>query len=246
MLSFQSSARLAAAVVACGVAASTYADAPPMTLNVTAGGVGKQVSLNPNFVSGTGVGFYSGSVTGTASAWQVDYSFSAASAAQTASQSGSLLVKNLSSSELTFGIVLSLPIDAAPQQTGLFNGSLSGSLTTTAQGGYLNSVSTLPIWMATVEGGSVASLFPAPVSISRSTGGSSSFGSQSFGGSQPSLPHALFGNSMAIVLNFRLSAGSTATFSSALGGLGVPVPAPGALALLAISGLVGVGRRRRR
>jgi hypothetical protein len=48
----------------------------------------------------------------------------------------------------------------------------------------------------------------------------------------------------AITLNFILSGGDTASFSTALGGVGVPVPAPGALALLASAGLVA--RRRRR
>lgn len=244
MLSFNSSSRLAAAVCACAIVASAHADAPPMTLVVNAGSVGKQVNLNPNTVTTGGIGYYFGSVSGTDGSWQVDYSFSAASSAHTAAQSGSLIIRNLSSSELTFGVVLSLPIAAAPAQTGLYNGSLSGSLTTQSGGGYISSVESMSLWMASSEGLPVASLFPAPVSISRSSAGSTSFGSQSFGGTSPSVPAALFGNNVAIALNFRLSAGSTATFSSALGGIGVPVPAPGALALLALSGFVGTRRRR--
>jgi xanthosine utilization system XapX-like protein len=46
-------------------------------------------------------------------------------------------------------------------------------------------------------------------------------------------------------MNFVLSANATVSFSSALGGASVPVPAPGAIALIGAAGLL-VQRRRRR
>jgi hypothetical protein len=249
MLSLCSSPRLTAAVVAVAtcagaVCAPSLADAPPMTLTVNSGMFGKQVQLNPNSVSGAGVGTYFGTVTGGGGLWSLNYNFSAASAVQSATQAGTMAITNLSDSELTFNVTLSLPTAAAAEFTGLFNGSLSGALLANAGGGYLRSVESTPMWLATTDGVQIAPLFSNPVNIVRSTQGSTLMGTQTFGGSQPSLPAPDFGSHVAVTLNFILSAGDTASFSSSLGGVGVPVPAPGALALLASAGLVA--RRRRR
>lgn len=248
MLSLCSSPRLTAAVVAVAtcagaVCAPALADAPPMTLTVNSGLFGKQVQLTPNSVSGAGVGTYVGTVTGGGGLWSLNYNFSAASAVQSATQAGTMAITNLSTSELTFNVTLSLPTAAAAEMTGLFNGSLSGALLTSG-GGYLRSVESTPMWLATTDGVQIAPLFTNPVNIVRNTSGSTLMGTQSFGGSQPSLPATDFGSHVAVTLNFILSAGDTASFSSALGGVGVPVPAPGALAILASAGLVA--RRRRR
>lgn len=251
MLSLCSSPRLSAAVVAvascvgavCLVSAPALADAPPMTLTVNSGLFGKQVQLNPNSVSGAGVGTYAGTVTGGGGLWSLNYNFSAASAVQSATQAGTMAITNQSGGELTFNVTLSLPTAAAAELTGLFNGSLSGALLTSG-GGYLRSVESTPMWVATTDGMQIAPLFTNPVNIVRSSSGASLMGTQSFGGSQPSLPAGDFGSHVAVTLNFILSAGDTASFSSSLGGVGVPVPAPGAIALLASAGLVS--RRRRR
>lgn len=244
MLSLCSSPRLAAAVVAVAACAPAFADAPPMTLTVNAGMVAKQHLLNPNSVSASGVGSYIGSVTGDSGLWRVNYNFSAASAVQSATQAGTLAITNLTNGELAFAVTLSLPTAAAAEFEGLYNGSLSGALITSG-GGYLRSVEGLPLWVSSSDGTQIAPLFTNAVNLTRSSSGSTLLGTQSFGGSSPSLPAPEFGSHVAIRLSFILSAGDTASFSSSLGGIGVPVPAPGALALLASAGLLAPRRRRR-
>jgi hypothetical protein len=215
-----------------------------MTLTVNAGMVAKQHVINPNSVSGSGVGSYIGSVNGDSGLWRVNYNFSAASAVQSATQAGTLAITNLSNGELAFAVTLSLPTAAAAEFEGLYNGSLSGALISSGAG-YLRSVESLPMWVSTTDGTQIAPLFTSPVNITRASTGSTLMGTQSFGGSSPSLPAPDFGSHVAITLNFILSANDTASFSSSLGGIGVPVPAPGAFALAAAAGLIAPRRRRR-
>jgi hypothetical protein len=48
---------------------------------------------------------------------------------------------------------------------------------------------------------------------------------------------------MSLIFRFNLSAGDTASFTTGLNGVGFAIPAPGAIALLALAGFVA--RRRR-
>ncbi|MEY3142568.1 MAG: hypothetical protein RLY21_1061 [Planctomycetota bacterium] len=237
-------ARLAAFVGAIACAASAYADAPPLQLLVNTGSFGKSFSLNPNSVSTGGVGSYVGSVDGGANTWNFNYNFSAASGVDAAAQSGTFSITNLSGAERTYNIRLTLPTASAGTLTGLFNGSLSGTLITSGSG-YMRSVTATPMWTALTDTVTVGQLFTSPVNIVRSGSGASAMGSQNFGGSAPSAPSPVFGSTIAINMSFILSANATASFSSALGGVSVPIPAPGALALLGGAGLL-VPRRRRR
>lgn len=236
--------RLAAAVVAVACSASALADAPPLQLQVNTGAFGKSFSLNPNSVSAGGVGSYVGSVDGGANTWNFNYNFSAASGADAAAQSGTFSITNLSGVERTYNIRLTLPTASAGNLTGLFNGSLSGTLITSGSG-YMRSVTATPVWAALTDSFTVGQLFASPVNIVRTGSGATAMGSQSFGGSSPSAPGPVFGSTIAINLNFILSANATASFSSSVGGVSVPIPAPGAFALLGAAGLL-VPRRRRR
>ena len=99
MLSFGSSLRIAAAAATCALVAPAHADAPPMTLTVSASGAsgsfGKNIQVAPTSTSPGGVGTYIGSATGTngsSSIWNCNYNFSAASGMDYATQSGSLSV----------------------------------------------------------------------------------------------------------------------------------------------------------
>ncbi len=268
MLSNGSRLRVSAAVAACastvgtaslvlatlGSAATASADAPPMTLTVSAtgtgGSFGKNIQIDPTSTSPAGVGTYSGSVSGsngTSSIWNCNYNFTGSSGADFANQSGSFSLTNSSNSALSFALTLSIPTAAMGPMTGRYNGSLSAALVTSAATGGVGSMSPVsgaPLWVATTAGQQINSLFNTWSGVSRSTPGVSFIGSQSFGGSQPSFPTGSFGSSLAMTFNFVLSAGATASFSTALSGVGVPVPAPGALAVLAVAGL-GARRRRR-
>jgi len=237
-------ARFVASLGALACAATAYADAPPLQLLVNTGGFGKSFSLNPNSVSSGGVGSYMGSVDGGAGTWNFNYNFSAASGAEAAAQSGSFSISNLSGAERTYNIRLTLPTASSGTLTGLFNGSLSGTLITSGAG-YMRSVTATAVWSALTDSITVGQLFASPMNITRTGSGATSMGSQGFGGSSPSTPAPLFGSTIAIEMNFVLSANATASFSSALGGASVPIPAPGAFALIGGAGLL-VQRRRRR
>lgn len=215
-----------------------------MQLLVNSGSFGKTFILNPGSVSGGGVGTYAGSVNGGTNTWNLNYNFSASSGADAATQSGTFSISNLSGAEKTYNIRLMLPTASSATLTGLFNGSLAGTLITSGAG-YFRSVTATPIWVGTTDADSVGSLFPAPVNIVRTSSGATSMGTQTFGGSAPSAPAPVFGSNIAINLNFILSANATVSFSSALGGVSVPIPAPGAIALMGAASL-GLRRRRRR
>lgn len=246
MLSTARRTRFAAAVAAAAVSSVGFAAAPPMQLTVNTGAFGKSVPLSPNSVSAGGVGTYSGVVLGTGGTWRLNYNLTGFSGASSATQAGTLSITNLSGAEATYSIRLVLPTGAAPGEwTGLFNGSLAGTLITQGAGYFRSIVGAPSLWSASTEATNVAQLFSAPLNVVRNSTGATSIGSQSFGGSQPSLPSPEFGTDIAINLDFVLSANATISFSSSLGGVGVPVPAPGALALLGAAGLATTRRRRR-
>lgn len=215
-----------------------------MQLLVDSGSFGKTFVLNPTSVSAGGVGTYAGSVTGGTSTWNLNYNLSAASGADAATQSGTFSISNLSGAEKTYFIRLTLPTAAAGTLTGLFNGSLAATLITSGAG-YFRSVTSAPVWVGSTDAVTVGSLFTSPVNVVRNSSGATSIGTQSFGGGAPSAPAPVFGSNIAINLSFILSANATVSFSSALGGVSVPIPAPGALALLGVASL-GLQRRRRR
>ena len=247
MLSFGNRLRLAASVAICGLVAPIYADAPAMTIIVTAGSLAKSNTVPATSTSAGGVGTYIGSFAASSLAWNCNYNFTAASGADYASQSGSVSMTNNSEADLAFAMTLSIPTAALQQMTGLFHGSVSAALVTSGATGGIGSMGPnglAPMWVATTGSSAVSSLFNSWSTVTRSSPGVSFIGSQSFGGAQPSLPTASFGESIAITFNFVLSAGATASFSTALAGVGIPVPAPSALAVLAVAG-IGARRRRR-
>lgn len=243
-------AAAAAAATAIAVVAPVHADAPNMLLTVSAGSFGKSLSVVPNAVSSAGVGTYYGSVSGTngsSTIWNCSYNFSAASGADSAVQTGAISITNTSGADLAFAMTLSLPTGAIEQMTGQFNGSVAAALITGSASGGVGSMSqsgVAPLWSASSGGTQIATLFDSWSAASRKTPGASLIGSASFGGTSPSAPAETFGDSIAVTFRFVLSNNATASFTTSLGGVGTPVPAPGALALLASAGLVA--RRRRR
>jgi len=250
MLSYGNRLRFAAAVAACAFVVPVYADAPAMTIMVSAGSLAKSNTVQPGTTSAGGVGTYIGSLSGTngsSSIWNCNYNFSAASSALSATESGSVSLTNSSSASLAFALTISIPTQASGPMSGLFNGSVSAALITAAGTGGVGSMGQVgfsPLWVATTGTTQVNALFSNWATATRSTPGVTFIGSQSFGGSQPSFPVADFGSPLAITFNFILSAGATASFSTAFAGVGTPVPAPGAIAVLAMAGL-GARRRRR-
>jgi hypothetical protein len=250
MLFLGNGLRSAAVVAAVALAAPVLADAPVMVLTVSAGSAGKTLNLAPNSTSSSGVGSYFGAVSGTngtSAIWNCNYNFSAASGADFATQSGAISLTNTSGQDLAFAMTLALPVAAMGPMTGQFNGSVAAALITNSASGGVGTMSQsggFPLWVAKSGGVQVASLFNSWSSVSRTTPGASLIGSASFGGSTPSVPAESFGDPLSVTFYFVLSNNATASFTTAFGGVGIPVPAPGAFALLATAGLVA--RRRRR
>lgn len=250
MLFLGSGLRFTAAAAAVALSAPVFAEAPNMSLTVSAGLFGKSISLVPNAVSASGVGTYYGTAAGTngvSPIWNCNYNFSAASGVDFATQTGSFSITNTSGSSLAFVVMLALPTSATQQMTGQFNGNMAAALITNSSTGGVGSMAPVgisPLWTATSGGTPVATMFDTWSAVSRTAPGASLIGSASFGGSQPSQPADLFGDSIVVTLRFELSNNATASFTSTLSGVGTPVPAPGALALLGTAGFVA--RRRRR
>lgn len=235
------------AVFCLGVAVtqSASADAPVLTLLVDSGMFGKQVQLTPNSVSSSGTGTYYGSVIGPSDVWSLDYNLLANGGPTTAWNQGSFTFRNLAETVLDFHITLVMPLSSTGAMNGFYNGSLGGALIANANGGQFTSLAGLPLYQSSANGNSVAALFNSPLSITRLTAGSSSIGYQSFGGTSPTLPGPEFMTNISYQLHFSLTGGDTVVFTAALGGLGTPVPAPGAFALLGVAAVTGLGRRRR-
>ena len=249
MLSLSSSSRFSAAAIVCALAAPAFADAPILALTVNAGAASKLQDLNANSIAG-GTGIYNGTVVGTDSIWSLYYNLNASTSvttdgtAQTGASSwvnGSVAITNMTSSEVAYMISLTVPTDVVDAMWGRFNGTTSGTLVTNGAG-YINTIAAASMWTGTTAGAQVATLFDAPISVTRSSSGATSLGSRSFG-LPVGVEVAEFGAAMSLIFRFNLSAGDTASFTTGLNGVGFAIPAPGAIALLALAGFVA--RRRR-
>ncbi len=250
MLSIPSATRsVAVAAICAAVAAPAIAGAPPMSLNITAGSSSVNESLVPSSVS-SGVGIYGGSFS-SAGSWNVNCNFNAFSeitsvgSTVTGAQAwhqGTISISNLSQSEVTYVVSLSLPTNVTQPMTGAFQAQVSGSLIANPGGGRLRTVAPQALWTATTGSTVVGTLFQDPFEVARTSAGATTIGTRSFGSGTP-VTTAVFGDAVTMTLVFTLTAGDTASFSTSLSGVGAVVPAPSALALV---GLAGLGMRRRR
>ncbi len=146
-------------------------------------------------------------------------------------------VINLSASDQTFNFTAVVPV--APVGPGLIlNGSISGSLTDVAGDGASLVDTGAPIYTAIIDGAPVRTLLDPPQAFSTTTSttiGPAAFGPEFFAGSA--------GAGIAMQIQFTLSPGDGASFSSVFNV--VPVPEPGTLMLVA-SGIAGIAARGRR
>lgn len=252
MLFFERGLRSCAVAAAVASSAPALADAPNIFLSVSADSLAKQVTLIPATQSASGIGTYLGSeacVNAGSELWRCNYNFSAVSDADSATLSGAFSITNTSSVARRFDVTLSLPTLAAQDMWmgGVYSGSIAAALITgsaSAGSGSMDSVPGLPLWIGTSGEAPIATLLDSWTAVNRAASGATLVGVATFGGTQPSLPSGAFGSSIDITMHFVLSANATASFSTNFSGIGSPVPAPGALALLAAAGLVT--RRRRR
>jgi len=146
-------------------------------------------------------------------------------------------VINGSASPQTFNFTAVVPV--APVGPGLtLNGSISGSLTDGAADGASLVDTGAPIYAAIIDGAPVRTLLDPPQAFSTTT--STTFGPAAFG---PEVFAGSAGAFIAMQIQFTLSPGDAASFSSVFDV--VPVPEPGTLMLVA-SGIAGIAARGRR
>lgn len=149
-------------------------------------------------------------------------------------------IQNTLTTEQTFTLSAAVPV--VPVGPGLvINGSIGGSLTDANQDGAatLADATGAPLYAAIIDGAPVRSLLDAPQSFSTATSatiGPAEFGPEVFAGAAASF--------IALQIQFTLSPGDVASFTSVFNV--VPVPEPGTMVLLAsgIAGIAAWGRRR--
>jgi len=150
-----------------------------------------------------------------------------------------IVYTNVSSGTQNVTLEFVFPIGMAMPST-LIGGSVSGSLTDgNGDGATFASLGGGSAYQALADGSVAASMLTG-VSVNAGVFGSSLIGPESFGTPIPSQSYGAINTDMAIRYEFSLTAGD----SVSLAGSFVAVPAPGALAILGLAGLVG--RRRRR
>lgn len=238
--SLRSSIATAALVLAAGATMSAAADGPTVTLGITADGNAQSQDLIGSSTATPDVFNYQGSVLDGSGAWTLGWNFNASNnqGGNKAFTAGNYVIQNLSDHAIQFDLTISLPV--ALVGSALYGGSVSGGLTTTADG-FISSLQ-LPLWTGSTGASTIGTLFNAPFSVVRDQAGSSSLGADSFGSPIPSLGGPALGSDLRITLSFLLGANSSASFTSVFV---AQVPAPGAAALLGLAGIAARGRRRR-
>lgn len=139
---------------------------------------------------------------------------------------------------LQFSIYISMDI-ATPDPNTTFFGN--GAMTLLGNGSGLNEVSAGdgPMWNFLIDGSDAASLFASGYSLGL-TGPGTTSDSQNLSPAQTGPLAGIVPTSLGIRLDFMLTPGDTVNFNGAFR----VIPAPGSVALLALAGLAGCGRRR--
>ena len=234
-----------ASIAAAATAGSAFASIPAVSVRIEQVGAGF-VTMNPTANPVEGGYVYSGNV----SLWgfQSSFDLSTNSKAATGNQAfgGFFTLKNTTAAVQQFIIDMTVTNDPFTGNA-LAGGSVAGVLLGGPNGGLLQGVGNGAVWQAIINGSSgsttIASLMSGnPFSVSAGANQSAGIAREFFGNNPqiPSLPIGPLGTSRTIRMQFLLGAGSEVSLSTSFV---VQVPAPGAIALLGISGLVG--RRRR-
>jgi hypothetical protein len=235
-----------ASIAAAATAGSAFASIPDVSVRIEQVGAGF-VTMNPvaNPVEGGYV--YSGNV----SLWgfQSSFDLSTNSKAATGNQAfgGFFTLKNTTAAVQQFIIDMTVTNDPFTGNA-LAGGSVAGVLLGGPNGGLLQGVGNGAVWQAIINrptgSTTIASLMNGnPFTVTTGANQAGSIAREFFGNNPqiPSLPIGPLGTSRTIRMQFLLGAGSEVSLSTSFV---VQVPAPGAIALLGISGLAA--RRRRR
>jgi len=235
-----------ASIAAAATAGSAFASIPAVSVRIEQVGAGF-VTMNPTANPVEGGYVYSGNV----SLWgfQSSFDLSTNSKAATGNQAfgGFFTLKNTTAAVHQFIIDLNVTNDPSTGNA-LAGGSVGGVLLGGPAGGSLQGVGNGAVWQAIINRptGStiVAGLMSGnPFTVTTCANQGGSIAREFFGNDPniPSLPIGPLGTSRTIRMQFLLGAGSEVSLATSFV---VQVPAPGAIALLGISGLAA--RRRRR
>lgn len=235
-----------ASIAAAATAGSAFASIPAVSVRIEQVGAGS-ITMNPDASPVEGGYTYSGNV----SLWgfQSSFDLSTNSKAATGNQAfgGFFTLKNTTAAVQQFIIDLTVTNDPFTGNA-LAGGSVAGVLLGGPNGGLLQGVGNGAVWQAIINGSSgsttIASLMNGnPFTVTTGANQSGGIAREFFGNNPqiPSLPIGPLGTSRTIRMQFLLGAGSEVSLSTSFI---VQVPAPGAIALLGISGLAA--RRRRR
>lgn len=160
---------------------------------------------------------------------------------------GSFSLTNNTAALQTFTIDIILPT-VAQGPSALAGGSVSGLLVADGDGGIFSTAGTSAWSFLVRAAGSqadtpIASLIPAPFSVTANPFGIGVIPGQSFGAPIPGMPTGPIGDAMGIRMVFQLGAGDSVDFGTTF--ILQSVPGPGAGAMLGIAAILGKGRRRR-
>ncbi len=236
-----------AAVLAVGMTSATLADTsvvPAMSVSVTSSNSGTTVFDPANFGQSWGNPNGTFGFAGTnsqAGDWSLGWSMLVNPDPFVVAN---LVVTNNSAVTSLFTLSVTLPI-GMPIPFGTFiGGSVTGTVTDlNGNGASLSSPAGGSLYTALLDFAPVATLLDDPFLVSVGAFESGVVGPDSFGEPIPSEIGPAVSDFMTIELSFLLSAGDAASFTSIF--VIEPIPAPGAIAVLALAGLVGARRRRR-
>ena len=244
----------ALAVGAFVASASAGVINPNPTIIVTAGGGEWEWTLtgSPNE---DGTYNYEGSRTEAAGngTWDLDWNINAthddvgtARASQTAFLFNNLVLTNNTGMLQTITITTMIPIAPAILPSSVMGGSASGTLTTNGDGGTMSNVGgASPMYRALIDDlavGGVADLHNFDSSVSVVGFGSNSTGFEDFGTPIPSAPGPAVNTNIGITLQFDLTPGDSASWTSNF--VVNVVPTPGSAAVLGLAGFAAIRRRR--
>ena len=235
-----------AAAVALGSTASAGVVSPQLSVAVAVSGDAPQSSTSTSgFRTASGSYLYDGSIASSSgSSWFVNWNLTGS---DTVAQPGSpsittnFAVGNTGDVARTFQILVTYaaPVQVAPGTGYAWRTTLSGVLASN-NGGVASLVGLLPsMFQGQINGTGVVSNNPSAASTTTA----SFFGTSvnDYAGPIPDGPNIV---TIGYLMTFSLSAHSTAVFNGSWAGTVVPVPAPGAAALLGLAGLAAGGRRR--
>ena len=233
-----------ASIAAAATAGSASASIPAVSVRIEQVGAGF-VTMDPTGSPVDGGATYSGSI----SLWGFQSSFDLSSNVKPGTGNdafgGFFTLKNTTATVQQFIIDMTVTNDPSTGNA-LAGGSVGGVLLGGPSGGSLQGVGNGAVWQAIINrptgSTTIASLMIGnPFTVTTGANQSGSIAREFFGNDPtPSLPIGPLGTSRTIRMQFLLGAGSEVSLST---NFVVQVPAPGAIALLGMSGLVA--RRRR-